>query len=135
MRNLTSSKDGLPIGCWITKDSGERQHFDSGMVRDVTTGKTAWHKVTDGPMLQRWAELLTRGAEKYPDDEDGSANWMKAEGQAEYQRFRQSAFRHFIQWFNGDTDEDHAAAVFFNVNGAEFTKAKMAGQEQTPLLE
>jgi hypothetical protein len=33
--------------------------------------------------------------------------------------------RHFLQWFRGETDEDHASAVFFNVNGAEFVKDKM----------
>ena len=110
---------------YVTKDSGQRAKFESGMVRDTTEGKTLWHKVADGPLLQRWAELLTRGAEKYPDEEAGKPNWMLAEGQVELQRFRQSAFRHFMQWFNGDTDEDHAAAVFFNLNGAEFVKGKL----------
>ena len=113
------------VGGYVTKDSGERAKFESGMVRDTTEGKTLWHKVADGPLLQRWAELLTRGAEKYPDEEAGKPNWMLAEGQVELQRFRQSAFRHFMQWFNGDTDEDHAAAVFFNLNGAEFVKGKL----------
>ena len=110
---------------YVTKDSGQRAKFESGMVRDTTEGKTLWHKVADGPLLQRWAELLTRGAEKYPDEEAGKPNWMLAEGQVELHRFRQSAFRHFMQWFNGDTDEDHAAAVFFNLNGAEFVKGKL----------
>lgn len=111
-------------GTFITKDSGKRQEFESGMVRDTTEGKTLWHKVADGPLLRRWAELLTRGAEKYP-DEQGRANWMKAEGEEEWLRFRQSAFRHFMQWYNGDTDEDHAAAVFFNINGAEYVEDKV----------
>jgi hypothetical protein len=105
---------------FTTKDSGKRQQFKSGMVRDVTEGKTKWHLVTSGPMLQRWAELLTRGAIKYDED-----NWMKAEGTAEYKRFRESAFRHFLQWYRGDTDEDHAAATFFNINGAEYVKQRM----------
>jgi hypothetical protein len=112
----------LDTTSYVTKDSGQRAVFDSGTIRDVTTGKTGWHKIADGPMLERWAELLTRGAEKYPDDEDGRANWMKANGEAEYNRFRQSAFRHFLQWYNGDVDEDHAAAVLFNINGAEYCK-------------
>lgn len=118
----------MPTGdptAFITKDSGERQDFASGMVRDTTAGKCLWHKVFDGPLLKRWAQLLTRGAEKYPDDEIGSANWMLADGIAERERFRQSAFRHFCQWYNGDTDEDHAAAVFFNINGCEFVKDRI----------
>lgn len=105
---------------FVTKDSGQRQEFASGMKRDVSTGKTLWHLVTSGPMLRRWAELLTRGAEKYDAD-----NWMKANGEAEHKRFKESAFRHFMQWYNGDTDEDHGAAVMFNINGAEYTKEKM----------
>jgi len=103
-----------------TKDSGKRVVFDSGMQRDVQDGKVLWHLVASGPMLERWAGLMTRGAEKYEAD-----NWMKAEGEAELARFRASAFRHFMQWWNGDTDEDHAAAVVFNLNGAEYVKDKL----------
>lgn len=107
-------------GGFVTKDSGQRTEFASGMVRDVSDGKTKWHLLTGGPMLRRWAELLTRGAAKYSEN-----NWMLAEGKAELKRFRESAFRHFMQWFLGDGDgEDHAAAIMFNVNGAEYVKAK-----------
>lgn len=103
-----------------TKDSGERVTFDSGMVRDTQDGKVKYHLLFSGPMLQRWAELMTRGAEKYDDD-----NWMKAEGDVELARFKASAARHFFQWMRGDMDEDHAAAVFFNLNGAEYVKERM----------
>ena len=107
------------------RDSGKRMEFDSGMVRDVTEGKARIDLVYDGPMLARWAAQLTGGAEKYD-----ARNWMKASGEAEYERFRESAARHFFQWFTGHTDEDHAAAVFFNINGAEYTKASLGeGQE------
>jgi hypothetical protein len=102
---------------FAVKDSGQRMQFDSGMVRDITEGKIDYSLVLDGPMFQRWAEHLTRGAQKYD-----KRNWMKARGEAEYERFRESALRHFIQWFRGETEEDHAAAVFFNINGAEFVK-------------
>lgn len=85
------------------------------MVRDTVAGKTDYSLITDGPMFDRWAEHLTKGAIKYE-----ARNWMKARGEAEYERFRTSAFRHFLQWFRGERDEDHAAAVYFNINGAEF---------------
>lgn len=121
---------------FVVKDSGERQQFDSGMMRDTSVGKTEWHRVFEGPLLERWAEHLTKGAAKYPDIPDGSANWTLASGQAELARFRASAARHFAQWMRGDTDEDHAAAVVFNINGAEHCKAKMAGAiEQTAVRE
>jgi hypothetical protein len=109
---------------FLTKDSGKRVVFDSGMQRDVDTDKTLWHLTASGPMLRRWAELLTRGAQKYTAD-----NWMKAEGDAELKRFKASAFRHFMQWFYDDTDEDHCAATFFNLNGAEYVKKKMAERD------
>lgn len=106
------------------KDSGKRMQFDSGMVRDVTEGKTDFTLIIDGPMFDRWAEHLTAGALKY-----AARNWMQANGQGELDRFRESALRHMIQWFRGDTDEDHAAAVFFNINGAEYVKERMANAE------
>jgi hypothetical protein len=49
---------------------------------------------------------------------------MKAQSVEELERFRMSAARHFEQWLRGDTDEDHAAAVFFNINGAEYTRSR-----------
>lgn len=112
---------------YAVKDSGQRQSFESGMVRDVQTNKIGWHRVADGPMLKRWAEHITKGGVKYPDVAPGKPNWTLASGEAELQRFRQSAFRHFMSWFNGETDEDHAAAVMFNLNGAEYVKEKLRG--------
>jgi hypothetical protein len=106
-----------------TKDSGKRVLFDSGMQRDTQDNKVLFHLVWSGPMLQRWAELLTRGAVKYSED-----NWMKADGDEELKRFRASAARHFNQWMRGDRDEDHAAAVMFNINGAEYVRDKMASK-------
>ena len=110
----------MSISTFVTKDSGERKHFASGMQRDTTEGKLMWRLVYSGPMLERWAALLTRGARKYDAD-----NWMKASGQEELDRFRDSAARHFAQWMRGDIDEDHGAAVMFNINGAEYVKEKM----------
>lgn len=106
------------------KDSGERQHFAGGMVRDTAEGKIDFTRALDGPMFERWAAHLTRAESKYPDIAPGVPNWTLAAGAEEYQRFRKSALRHFVQWLRGDTDEDHAAAVFFNINGAEYVRAK-----------
>ena len=103
------------------KDSGQRQQFAGGMQRDVTDGKIDYSLVFDGPMLKRWAEHLTKGAIKYL-----KRNWMKATGQEELDRFRESAARHFAQWMQGDRDEDHAAAVIFNINGAEYVRERLA---------
>lgn len=106
---------------WETKDSGQRQEFSTGMRRDIQTDKPRYDLV-DWPMITRWAELMARGAVKY-----GEHNWKKASTQEELDRFRASALRHLIQWFNGETEEDHAAAVYFNIAGAEMVKEKLKG--------
>lgn len=101
------------------KDSGERVEYASGMTRDVQDGKINYLLVRDGPMLERWAMQLTKGAEKY-----GLRNWQLANSEEELERFRNSACRHFEQWLNGEVDEDHAAAVYFNINCVEAMKGK-----------
>src|SRR5580704_6584410 len=102
-----------------TKDSGERQEYSTGMVRDVQTAKPRYDLV-DWPMIKRWAELMERGARKY-----GEHNWKKAATEDEYNRFKSSALRHMVQYFQGETDEDHAAETYFNIAGAEMCKEKM----------
>ncbi len=108
------------------KDSGKRQEFTSGMVRDTQDNKADFTRILDGPMFDRWAIHLTNGEKKYPDVKPGVPNWTLASGDSELTRFEKSAFRHFRQWLRGDRDEDHAAAVFFNVNGAEYVRDKLS---------
>ena len=72
-------------------------------------------------MLTRWAELMTRGINKY-----GRTSWKKSHSQEELDKFKSSAFRHFIQWINEVEDgEDHGAAVFFNIATVEMIKKKL----------
>ncbi len=118
-----------------TKDSGKRLALTNGMVRDVEDGKTDYSLVFSGVMLERWAGLLTRGAVKY-----GSDNWLRAtvstdlEGrEAVKARFKRSLLRHMVQWLRGDTDEDHAAAIIFNVNGYETMVATTPLDLEAPL--
>ena len=111
----------MQLEMFEVKDSGKRQEFAGGMVRDTTEGKIDYTLVLDGPMFKRWADHLTKGAQKYE-----KRNWLKAQDEVTYERFRESAFRHMMQWLAGDTDEDHAAAVFFNISGAEYVKGKLA---------
>jgi hypothetical protein len=106
------------------KDSGKRTEFAGGMVRDTTEGKTDYLLIKDGPMFKRWAIHLTKGAQKY-----AARNWMLASDDAALQRARESAFRHFNQWLDGDRDEDHAAAVFFNINQVEYIKENQGNKK------
>jgi hypothetical protein len=109
-----------------TKDSGERKQFDSGMQRDSEKGKPAFNLMLPlgvpykDQMLTRFAMLLARGSKKYE-----KRNWERANSEDELERFKESAFRHFMQWACDETDEDHASAIMFNVLAYESTKTKM----------
>lgn len=105
---------------FVVNDSGEREDYASGMRRDTEEGKTDFTLALDGPMFERYATHLTKGAAKY-----GRRNWQLAESTEEYERFKRSAFRHFVQWLRGDRDEDHAAAVWFNINAAEYVRDRL----------
>lgn len=107
------------MGKFKTKDSGKRKEFKSGMVRDTQEDKPRYDLIYL-PMLTRLAELHNRGAHKY-----GERNWEKAHTIEEMTRFKSSAFRHLVQWLSGDVSEDHAAAVVFNINGAEMVQDKI----------
>lgn len=111
------------------KDSGERQTYSSGSMRDPSMGKIKWSRITFGPMMRRWAQHLTTAEAKYPDPKLGLPNFMLIESEEERLRYKESAFRHFMSWFNDEQDEDHAAAVFFNINGVEIIKDKKRGKE------
>lgn len=104
---------------FITKDSGQRQEYASGMRRDLADGKPDYLLI-DPEYLRRWAELMSRGAVKY-----GAENWRLANSKEELRRFKSSAFRHFMQWLNDEIDEDHAVAVAFNIAAAEYVKEKL----------
>jgi hypothetical protein len=110
-----------PLGI---KDSGERVTYASGSMRDPSTGKIKWSRITFGPMMRRWATHLTNAEVKYPDPLPGVPNFTLIETDEEYQRYKESAFRHFMSWFHDEMDEDHASAVFFNINGVEIIKDK-----------
>lgn len=108
-------------------DSGKRQVYSSGAMRDPSEGKIDWTRVTFGPLLRRWALHLTKAEAKYPDAAPGVPNFSLIETKEELLRYKKSAFRHFMSWYFDETDEDHAAATTFNINGVEIIKAKMRG--------
>lgn len=118
---------------FITKDSGKREDYASGMRRDTQENKPRFGLLRPrtipyaAQFLTRCAELMMRGAEKY-----GERNWELADSREELERFKESAERHMNQWLAGETDEDHAAAVFFNINAAETTKYRIEHERPNP---
>lgn len=111
---------------FTTKDSGVRQDYDSGMRRDIQEGKPRFDLMFPENMpyeeqpLTRLAALLSRGVEKY-----GERNWELANSTEELERFKASASRHLIQWICDEQDEDHGAAVMFNIMAAMYVEWKM----------
>lgn len=114
-----------------TKDSGKRQDYSSGMRRDLQESKPRFGDLIidampyEDQLLTRWAELRQRGAVKY-----GDKNCELANTPEELERFRQSAIRHFFQWYCGETDEDHSAATLFNIQMAEMVKWKLQNEDK-----
>lgn len=132
---LTPEQERILAGQgFVTKDSGKRAEFSTGMVRDTQDGKARFDLLFplelpyQEQLLTRFAELMARGAEKYAE-----RNWEQARTPEELSRYKASALRHLIQWLTGEVDEDHAAAVIFNLMGAEYVKSRMQAEARVRL--
>jgi len=80
----------------------------------------------DEQMLTRFAALLARGAEIY-----GERNFEKANSREEMGHAKASCSRHLAQWLCGEKDEDHAAAILFNVMMVEYLKWKLSRESKS----
>jgi hypothetical protein len=88
------------------KDSGKREEFKTGAVRDIQVGKGRFdllpvHAIT------RLAKHYENGAVKY-----GESNWRKG---IPLNRYLDSALRHLFRFMDGERDEDHAIAAAWNI--------------------
>lgn len=93
---------------------GDAVRLASGMNRESEDEKIDYLLIRDGPMFKRWAVHLTRAIPVR-----GRRNWLLSNSDDDLERFERAAARHFEQWLADERDEDHAAALFFNVNGVE----------------
>ena len=91
---------------YVIHDSGKREEFPSGMVRDRREGKGRYDLISPFA-LRRLAGVYERGAVKYDE-----RNWEKG---APYCRFLDSALRHIEQYLARETDEDHLAQAAWNL--------------------
>jgi hypothetical protein len=109
------------------KDSGERQQFDSGAVRDTQTGKGRYDLLPPH-FLHRLARHYENGAVKYDD-----RNWEKGMPAS---RCLDSALRHLFSWLGGARDEDHLAAAAWNIAAIiHFEEQVAAGKADPSLFE
>lgn len=101
---MTNARNGS-VNLFSTKDSGQRQEFTTGSVRDTRDGKGRYDLL---PLhgVRRLAQLYERGADKY-----GDRNWEKGQPLS---RYADSMLRHAFQAAAGYDDEDHWAAVAWN---------------------
>jgi hypothetical protein len=112
---------------YITKDSGERQSFSTGAVRDTRSGKGRFDLISPVVMRRlafvyggyraispvakrRIAQLYERGCEKY-----GDRNWEKG---MPVSRFIDSGLRHINDYRAGLRDEDHLIQAAWNFASA-----------------
>jgi hypothetical protein len=95
------------------KDSGERQEFTTGAVRDKSSGKGRFD-LLPAYVLFRDARHMENGAVKY-----GDRNWEKG---IPLSRFMDSAIRHICCYQMGMRDEDHLAAARWNLGGLIWTE-------------
>ena len=88
------------------KDSGERQEFNTGAVRDITEDKPALELIS--PFFERRLGMwLEKGSRKY-----AKRNWEKG---MPIERCLASLKRHTTSYVAGDDDEDHLAAIACNI--------------------
>lgn len=87
------------------KDSGQRQSFSTGSVRDSRTGKGRFDLIS--PIaLKRLAQHYENGSIKY-----GDRNWECGQPLS---RYIDSLIRHAYCLLEGKKDEDHASAIAWN---------------------
>lgn len=88
------------------KDSGQRQSFSTGSVRDIQVGKGRFDLFS--PIANhRLARHYENGAVKY-----GDRNWELGQPLS---RFIDSTLRHINKYLEGHRDEDHLSAAAWNV--------------------
>ncbi len=90
------------------KDSGERQEFKTGSVRDTAKGKGRYDLLPTRA-IRRLAKHYENGAVKY-----GDRNWEKGQPLS---RMLDSAMRHLFKALQGMKDEDHFIAAAWNILG------------------
>jgi hypothetical protein len=94
-------------------DSGERRDFGTGSVRDQSEGKGRYD-LLEPYAIKRLAQHFENGAKKYGDN-----NWKLGQPLSVY---LDSGIRHGFNLLEGQTNEDHAAAMAWNAMAFISTK-------------
>jgi hypothetical protein len=87
------------------EDSGDRQTFETGAIRDTAEDKPRPDLISPF-MMCRVGEWLRKGALKYEE-----RNWEKG---IPFSRCTASLYRHLVKYMKGYRNEDHLSAIIFN---------------------
>lgn len=107
-------------------DSGARDVAPNGFTREPDNGRRdmTWLFEIDGlelvprELFERMARHYAAGAAKYSAD-----NWRGGTRPEDLARYRRSLVRHLFAWMRRESDEDHAAAVIWNIITYEINHA------------
>jgi Domain of unknown function (DUF5664) len=95
------------------KDSGERQRFQSGAVRDTAANKPLLELLPPWSLFA-WGWIMAAGAKKY-----AARNWEQG---MPISRYLSSAQRHIQAYMAGLRDEPHLWQALWNIGGAVHTQ-------------
>jgi hypothetical protein len=98
------------------KDSGQRQEFGTGSVRDLQEGKGRYDLLPTRA-LKELAVHFENGSRKY-----GERNWELGQPLS---RYLSSGIRHAFQVLEGQIDENHAVAAAWNLMCFLDTRARI----------
>ena len=103
-------------GFATVQTSGADRQFSTGAHRDAAGGKGRFDLL---PVyaLMRLAKHYENGSVRH-----GDRNWERGMPLSSY---TDSAFRHLVKFMDGSRDEDHLAAVLWNVSGYLWTEREI----------
>ena len=110
---------------YVIKDSGKRQEFDTGAVRDIQENKGRFD-LLPAKAITKLAVHFEKGAKKYGDN-----NWQLG---IPAKRYVDSAMRHLFKYMDGQEDEDHLVACCWNIICLLETREMVANGELDPAL-
>lgn len=114
-----------PTGCLVKEEDGTitYRQFETGAVRDSNEGKSRPDLISPY-FTERLGFRLAEGAKKYDEN-----NWKKG---IPDEAFLESLERHLVAYKMGKTDEDHAAAIAFNIMGIIHNQEVRKLEEKRP---
>ena len=137
---FTTNELERDVAKFITKDSGQRQEFETGAVRDVDDGKPKYEEIPLSFLKElalllpkhedarvdlvpvnaflRICDLYGRGSKKYFD-----RNWERG---IPLKRMFASILRHVFQYMEGDRSEDHLSAIGWGALGVMFFEQQIS---------